>query len=97
MRDLQIGVHWAQAGNRGEKVAGNGAAMRIVPLAFFLNPEYEADRRTIRDICRITHHNDEAYVGALAIVYAIRAAITGTWQAGDELLEQVANELPDTV
>jgi len=26
----------------------------------------------LRDICRITHHNDEAYVGALAVVRAIR-------------------------
>jgi len=71
MRDLAAGVHWALAGSRGEYSAGNGAAMRIAPLAFLLEPATPADRRVIRDVCRITHHNDEAYVGALAVVIAI--------------------------
>lgn len=74
MRDLSAGTHWALAGSRGEYAAGNGAAMRIAPLAFLLNPESPADRTVIRDVCRITHHNDEAYVGALAVVIAVRAA-----------------------
>lgn len=38
MRDLAAGTHWALAGARGEYAAGNGAAMRIAPLAFLLNP-----------------------------------------------------------
>ena len=38
MRDLDAGVHWALAGARGEMAAGNGAAMRIAPLAFFVDP-----------------------------------------------------------
>ncbi len=46
--------------------------MRAAPLAFCLNPIDDIQRRTIRDICRITHRNDEAYVGALALVYSIR-------------------------
>src|SRR5438552_3781456 len=37
MRDLDAGAHWAMAGDGGERAAGNGAAMRIAPLAFFLN------------------------------------------------------------
>lgn len=36
MQDLSAGVHWALAGNRGEFAAGNGAVMRIAPLAFVL-------------------------------------------------------------
>jgi ADP-ribosylglycohydrolase len=48
--------------------AGNGGAMRIAPLAFVSN----VDRQTIRDVVRITHRNDEAYLGALAVVLTIR-------------------------
>jgi len=52
--------------------AGNGAAMRIAPLAFVLDPLSSSDRVTIRDVCRITHHSDEAYIGALAILVSLR-------------------------
>ena len=72
LRDLDMGAHWALSGAQGERAAGNGAAMRAAPLAFVLDPEVAADRTTIRDVCRITHRNDEAYIGALAIIVAIR-------------------------
>lgn len=97
MRDLDAGAHWALAGAhwalagaRGEMSAGNGAAMRIAPLAFHLDPKIDRDRQTIRDVCRITHHNDEAYVGALAIVAAIRSSSI------DNLLPDVIKLLPDS-
>ena len=64
LRDLQAGAHWALSGARGEYAAGNGAAMRAAPLAFFLDPAVDADRTRLRDIARITHHHDEAYVGS---------------------------------
>jgi ADP-ribosylglycohydrolase len=44
MRDLTAGVHRALAGSRGEYSAGNGAAMRIAPLAFLTDPANPADR-----------------------------------------------------
>lgn len=66
LRDLSAGAHWALSGARGEFAAGAGAAMRVAPLAFVLDPSISDDRRTLRDICRITHHSDEAYTGALA-------------------------------
>jgi len=71
LSDLAAGAHWALAGRRGEMAAGNGAAMRVAPLAFVLDVEDDTDRRTLRDICRITHHSDEAYAAALAVVVAI--------------------------
>ena len=37
--------------------------MRIAPLAFVLDAGDRSHRVIIRDVCRITHHNDEAYVG----------------------------------
>lgn len=73
LRDLDAGAHWALAGARGEMAAGNGPAMRIAPLAFVLDPLSTSDRVVIRDVCRITHHSDEAYVGALAVLLAVRS------------------------
>jgi ADP-ribosyl-[dinitrogen reductase] hydrolase len=70
--ELVGGGHWASVGAKGEMAAGNGAAMRIGPLAFVLDPKKDLDRELIRHVCRITHHNEEAYVGALAVVWAIR-------------------------
>ena len=71
LRDLDAGAHWGSSGAEGERAAGNGAAMRIAPLAFCLDPIRTSARTTIRDTCRITHRNDEAYTGALAILFAI--------------------------
>jgi ADP-ribosyl-[dinitrogen reductase] hydrolase len=90
LRDLDAGAHWALSGAEGERSAGNGAAMRIAPLAFFLDPSVDADRRTIRDVVRITHRHDEAYAGALAVVAAIRGASLGELSP-----HAVAGTLPD--
>jgi len=92
MRDLEAGAHWALAGARGERAAGNGAAMRIAPVAFFLDPSVPAERTTIRDITRITHHHEEAYVGALAVVFAIRHAAARQSLS----LADIASHLPDS-
>lgn len=93
LRDLASGTHWALAGRKGERAAGNGAAMRVAPLAFYLDADEPADRRALRDICRITHHNDEAYVGALAIVKTMQ--ITGFSSVANGL-RAVLECLPDT-
>jgi ADP-ribosyl-[dinitrogen reductase] hydrolase len=96
MRDLAAGAHWALAGCRGQRAAGNGAAMRIAPLAFLVDPANPVDRTTIRDVCRITHHNDEAYVGALAVVLGIRAVLAGKWSQEHSFLASVLGSLPDS-
>ena len=96
MPDLSAGVHWALAGSRGECAAGSGAAMRIAPLAFLLDPSKAGDRTTIRDVCRITHHNDEAYVGALAVVLSIRSVLAGVWSQQHSFLSAVVDSLPDS-
>jgi ADP-ribosylglycohydrolase len=95
LRDLDAGAHWALSGARGERSAGNGAAMRIAPLAWLVDPSDEGARRTLRDVCRITHHHDEAYVGALAVVIAIRLASSASF-APSTLLADVARGLPDS-
>ena len=92
LRDLAAGAHWALSGARGERAAGNGAAMRAAPLAFFLDPGNSADRVRLRDIARITHHHDEAYIGSLAVVVALRRAAA----ALDWSNESIGSELPDS-
>ena len=96
LSELSQGGHWALVGSKGERAAGDGAAMRIAPLAFCLNPEEDSARRSIRDVCRITHHNEEAYVGALAVVISVRAAWVGDWDGSTSLPEFVAGFLPDS-
>jgi ADP-ribosylglycohydrolase len=93
-RDLSVGAHWALAGCKGERAAGNGAAMRVAPLAFLLNVQDSKDRQILRDVCRITHHNDEAYAGALAMVVAIQRAFHGPWMRGD-LVQSAIEAMPD--
>ncbi len=96
MRDLSAGTHWALAGSRGEYAAGNGAAMRIAPLAFLLDPESRSDRTLIQDVCRITHHNDEAYAGALAVIVAVRTALKGSASSESSFLEAASRAVPDS-
>jgi ADP-ribosylglycohydrolase len=95
LRDLDAGVHWALAGAKGEMAAGNGAAMRIAPLAFHLDPAITDQRQIIRDVCRITHHNEESYAGALAIVVAIRSLAFDS-SSPTRLLANVSGSLPDS-
>lgn len=92
MRELDVGGHWALVGRKGEYAAGNGAAMRIAPLSF----ESNISRSLIKDVCNITHQNDEAYVGALSITIAINSILDNTWTGKENLLEIIINEIPDT-
>ena len=96
LQELQIGGHWALVGRKGEYAAGNGAAMRIAPLSFFLDPLKFNDRLLIRDVCRITHHNEEAYAGAMAIILAINFFLTQKKKDAVDFLNYVIKGLPDS-
>jgi ADP-ribosylglycohydrolase len=91
LKELQVGGHWALVGRSGEYAAGNGAAMRIAPLAFKKN----VSRQTLHDVCSITHKNDEAYAGALSVYYSICKALTGEWKGEANLIELILEDLPD--
>jgi ADP-ribosylglycohydrolase len=95
LRDLDAGAHWALSGAKGEWAAGNGAAMRVAPLAFLLDPHDERERTILRDVCRITHHHDEAYAGALAVTFAVRLASLPGYDFSN-VLADVAGRLPDS-
>lgn len=92
LRSLDVGAHWALAGKTGEYAAGNGAAMRVAPLAFFLVPSNPQHRTLLRDVVRITHNNDEAYAAALALLIAVRQA----WHARAVHLPDIIAILPDS-
>ncbi|MEW7278854.1 ADP-ribosylglycohydrolase family protein [Aquimarina sp. 2201CG1-2-11] len=92
LQELQVGGHWSQVGRRGEYAAGNGAAMRVAPLAFFDH----ITRERIEEICSITHKNIEAYVGALSIIMAIKYIIQGDWSVGISLMKLIIKDLPDS-
>ena len=96
IRELSVGGHWALVGRKGEMAAGNGAAIRVAPLAFVLDFSSRRGRQLLRDVSRITHHSDEAYVGALAIALTIQDALTGPWRGRAPLFELLLEQLPDT-
>ena len=72
--------------------AGNGSAMRIAPLGF----ESNITRKVIKDVCNITHQNDEAYIGALSVVIAIQSILNETWTGKENLLQIIIDKIPDT-
>lgn len=94
IQGIRNGGHWYLVGKKGEQAAGNGSAMRIAPLAFAMQ---EVDRQMIRDVSRITHHNEEANAGSLAVVLSIHNILkneTGTYA---NFLTEIANQLPDSL
>jgi ADP-ribosylglycohydrolase len=95
LRDLADGQHWALAGATGEFAAGNGAAMRIAPLAFFGDVGDATFVRTIADIARITHRNDEAISAAIAVVCALQLA-GGRRQTRPSAKRETARNSPQT-
>ncbi|WP_299364147.1 ADP-ribosylglycohydrolase family protein [Winogradskyella sp.] len=92
MQELEAGGHWSLVGRKGEYAAGNGAAMRISPLAF----DARISRDTIKSICNITHQNDEAYIGALCVVIAIKSILCGDWTGDENLFQLIIDQIPDT-
>jgi ADP-ribosylglycohydrolase len=97
LSELQFGGHWALVGRKGEYAAGNGAAMRAAPLAFVLDAQRFEDRTTIYDICKITHHNDEAYAGALAVILAIQYLVNTKDIVQLDFYNYIILNLPDTI
>ena len=49
----------------------------------------------VRDVARITHHSDEAYAGALAVMTAVRISASAGC-VPEDLVSLVSSELPDT-
>jgi ADP-ribosylglycohydrolase len=91
-RELELGGHWSLVGRKGEYAAGNGAAMRIAPLAFCKG----LSEKEIYEICSITHQNDDAYVGALSVLISIREILNENWTGKENLFQLIIEQIPDT-
>jgi len=90
--ELAAGQDWSLAGSRSDRAAGNGAAVRIAPLAFFKS----LTRADVVAACSLTHRNEEAYAGALAVYLTIQRVIaTNKLETGD-MLSFLIDSLPDT-
>lgn len=72
LSQLVNGDHWSAAGSQREPTNGNGAAIRLVPLAFMIDPFTQDGQSLIAEVCERIYHNEEAFHGALAIAMAIR-------------------------
>lgn len=71
---LERGMPWDRAasslfGGRGS--FGNGAAMRVAPVALFAHPDREAAAELARNSAIVTHTNPEGVDGAVALAVAI--------------------------
>lgn len=96
LRALAKGAHWALAGIQGERAAGNGAAMRIAPLAFLLDLDEWGESQQLRDVVRITHRNEEALAGAKALALGIQYLLTHPSPSHDVFYGEVASKLFDS-
>jgi len=60
--------------SNGDYAATNDAAMRIAPLAFWIDPTTPEGQSQIRDCVEVTQSQEEAFAAALAVCLAIRVA-----------------------
>ncbi len=69
---------WRKSGVIDVFAAGNCCAMRVAPIALYAyNMSLRELYEYVRSDCIITHYNEEAVTGALAVAIAIREAIKG--------------------
>lgn len=74
---LTKGHNWKASGATDEFSAGNGAAMRIAPVALFNCLDLSKLKRNVEMVSQITHRHPEAIAGSQAIALFIAKAATG--------------------
>jgi ADP-ribosyl-[dinitrogen reductase] hydrolase len=96
MHNLKIEIPWDQSGVVGDKVAGNGTAMRVAPLGM-------AYRHNLIDLidfaqtdASITHNSPEPKAGSMAIALGT-ALLSHRNLMPEEVLESVINVIPDSI
>lgn len=85
LRRLMKNVHWNSAGVENRFAAGNGAAMRIAPLALFSYSNHDQLLRNCIMAASITHKNPDAINGSLVVAYVLARIINGTFDKGSIL------------
>ena len=64
--------------------------------SYWTRPTLQTERQFETFVGSPITHNDEAYIGALAILIAIRSAFSGAWSHEDSFLAIVTECIPDS-
>ena len=75
---LRMGIPWDRSGLSDEMSAGNGAAMRIAPVALLDCKDLQRLKEDSRLASIITHRHPEAVAGARAVAFLVARAATGS-------------------
>ncbi|NIM91366.1 MAG: hypothetical protein GTO17_10515 [Candidatus Aminicenantes bacterium] len=95
VKALSRGCKW----NEGATVtAGNGAAMRIAPLALYFRDDLEGLARAVIDLTRVTHLDIRGLAAASAVAFIIARALS--WEGkpaglADEAMIEFVHELEE--
>jgi ADP-ribosyl-[dinitrogen reductase] hydrolase len=87
---LERGIHWRESGQTGDFAAGNGVAMRIAPIGLLDCHDMERLRQDVCIAGAITHRNNEALAGGLAIAYAVARLATDATEPAALIEETIA-------
>ncbi len=71
LKELFATQHWESVGKKG-MLERNSPALRAAPLAFVLDPLQVNHVETLRELCEITHPDEDAFFGVLAVLCSIR-------------------------
>ena len=101
-RMVRSGVSWEEAPRRlfgGRGSFGNGAAMRVAPLALLFHQSLEELREVVSQASQITHTHPLGVEGAVLQAYAIALSLKATPSSFDPLdfLEAVAQATREAV
>jgi ADP-ribosylglycohydrolase len=77
LKRLAEGCDPQESGEEGEMAAGNGVAMRIAPVGLLDCLDLDRLREDVAAVGMITHRNQEAVAGGLAVAYAVAKAVRG--------------------
>jgi ADP-ribosyl-[dinitrogen reductase] hydrolase len=93
---INKGYHWNESGVSGNYSSGNGAAMRAAPLALFSYGDTEQLRQICSMAFNITHRNQEAVDGGLAIAFIISRILDGSFD-DRRIIEDTMSYVGDSV
>jgi len=96
IRRFKEGTPLAQCGGTSEYDNGNGAIMRIAPLAFMLNNDFDFDKhvKIIKQYTEITHAHPRAIVGSFIYVeLLVRMSLNDSLEKAIQNIELLFNHI----
>ena len=93
---INRGCPWNESGVLGVHSSGNGAAMSAAPLALFSYGDVEQLRQTCSMAFNITHRNQEAVDGGLAIAFIVARILDGSFD-DSRIIEDTISYVGDSV